>query len=145
MPAFQRHLATRCGILALAMLGSLLCGCGDPAPEARRASGPVSVRDAKVGEPSALPAGVPDKVRKVLRSIDEHDSAPPGYEGGRPFYNNENLLPRKDAHGRSIHYREWDVNPKRAGVNRGPQRLVTGSDGSAYYTSDHYQTFVKIR
>jgi ribonuclease T1 len=145
MPAIQRQLATRCGILAFVLLGSLLCGCGDPAPEARRASGQVSEREEKVGATSALPAGVPDKVLKVLRSIDEHESAPPGYEGGRTFYNNENLLPRRHANGRSIHYREWDVNPKRPGVNRGPQRLVTGSDGSAYYTPDHYQTFIKIR
>ena len=27
----------------------------------------------------------------------------------------------------------------------GPERLVTGSDGSAYYTDDHYKTFKKIR
>jgi guanyl-specific ribonuclease Sa len=88
-------------------------------------------------------------VAEVLRYVDEHGEAPPGYEGGRPFYNEarrgEQPLPRTDARGRSVRYREWDVNPKRRGVDRGPQRLVTGSDGSAYYTADHYRNFTKIR
>ena len=50
-----------------------------------------------------------------------------------------------DENGRRIKYREWDVNPLRPGVNRGAERLVTGSDGTAYYTDDHYATFKKIR
>lgn len=45
---------------------------------------------------------------------------------------------------KAITYREWDVNPKIKGVDRGEERLVTGSDGSAYYTADHYQTFIHI-
>ena len=68
-----------------------------------------------------------------------------GYEGGRTFGNFERNLPMSDGQGRRIRYREWDVNPLRPGVNRGPERLVTGSDGSAYFTDDHYRTFKKIR
>lgn len=30
------------------------------------------------------------------------------------------------------------------GVNRGPQRIVKGSDGSAYWTDDHYTAFTWI-
>jgi ribonuclease T1 len=93
--------------------------------------------------------GIPDKVTEVLRHIDARHSAPEGYEGGRPFHNagrdGEEALPRKDGDGRPISYREWDVNPKVPGVNRGAERLVTGSDGSAYYTNDHYRTFTKVR
>jgi guanyl-specific ribonuclease Sa len=92
---------------------------------------------------------VPDKVETVLKHIDEHHAAPNGYEGGREFHNagrnGEESLPKRDAHDRPIKYQEWDVNLKVAGVNRGAERLVTGSDGSAYYTSDHYRTFTKIR
>ncbi|MFM8931982.1 MAG: ribonuclease domain-containing protein [Gemmataceae bacterium] len=44
-----------------------------------------------------------------------------------------------------MRYREWDVNPLRPGLNRGAERLITGSDGSAHYTLDHYDTFKKIR
>jgi len=30
-------------------------------------------------------------------------------------------------------------------MNRGPERIVTGSDGRAYYTSDHYTTFTEMK
>jgi ribonuclease len=95
--------------------------------------------------PIKLPDGVPAKVGKVLEYVDEHNKAMDGYEGGRNFGNFEKLLPQRDEKGRAIKYREWDVNPLRRGVNRGAQRLITGSDGSAYYTDDHYKTFKKIR
>jgi len=85
----------------------------------------------------------------VLRYIDEHHRAPEGYEGGREFHNagasGHRGLAQTDANGKAITYREWDVNPKERGVNRGAERLVTGSDGSAYYTDDHYRTFDKVR
>ena len=96
-----------------------------------------------------LPAGVPAKVATVLDHIDTNHKAPAGYEGGRRFHNEgqggERPLPHKDKKGNAISYQEWDVNPKVQGVNRGAERLVTGSDGSAYYTSDHYRTFTKVR
>jgi len=44
-----------------------------------------------------------------------------------------------------LHYREWDVNPYVKGVDRGMERLVTGSDGSAYFTSDHFDGFMLVR
>lgn len=68
----------------------------------------------------------------------------PGYVGGRTFGNFENHLPRSDTSGKPIKYQEWDVNPKRQGKNRGVERLVTGSDSRAWYTSDHYNTFVEV-
>jgi hypothetical protein len=42
------------------------------------------------------------------------------------------VLPR----GNGVTYREWDVNPNIKGVDRGGERLVTRSDGSAWYTND---------
>ena len=92
-----------------------------------------------------LPEGVPAKVKRVLRYIDEHGKAPPGFVGGRVFYNEGRAgvrpLPRVDVDGNPIEYHEWDVNRREPGHNRGKERLVTGSDGSAYYTGDHYQSF----
>ncbi len=85
------------------------------------------------------------KVYDVLRYIKANGRAPEGYVGGREFQNRERRLPRSDAQGKPIKYQEWDVNPKIRGVNRGAERLVTGSDGKAYYTNDHYRTFQEIK
>lgn len=98
--------------------------------------------------PAAAPSAtvdVPQKVLDVLDYVDKHGEPMQGYEGGRNFGNFEKLLPQSDDKGRRIKYREWDVNPLRPGVNRGADRMVTGSDGAAYYTSDHYKTFTRIR
>ncbi len=86
---------------------------------------------------------VPPNVYQVLKYVTRHGRAPEGYQGGRRFGNFERLLPEKEA-GRKIHYREWDVNPKKKNKNRGSERLVTGDNGSAYYTSDHYHSFTEI-
>lgn len=102
-------------------------------------------KEDKTAAPKAAPKGVPDKALKVLEYVDKHEAAMDGYEGGRSFGNFERRLPQTDDKKRRIKYREWDVNPLRPGVNRGPERLVTGSDGSAYYTNDHYSSFKKIR
>ncbi len=92
---------------------------------------------------------VPREAHTTLAYIRAHGSAPPGYVGGRRFGNygrdGEQKLPQLDALGRRIDYQEWDIHPKVPGRNRGPQRLVTGSDGRAWYTADHYATYTEIR
>ena len=94
---------------------------------------------------SAAPRGVPEKALKVLEYVDKNSQPMQGYEGGRTFGNFERRLPQTDRTGKRIRYQEWDVNPLRPGVNRGAERLVTGSDGTAHYTDDHYDSFKKIR
>lgn len=88
---------------------------------------------------------IPEYVIKVLDHIRAYDKAPVGYVGGRTFFNREKLLPVTDSKDNKIYYREWDVRPKVQGKSRGPERLVTGSDGKAYYTVDHYQRFLIIQ
>lgn len=88
---------------------------------------------------------IPAKVYKVLEHIKQHGEAPDGYVGGRVFQNRERRLATKDAQGKKIQYQEWDVNPKIRGQNRGTERLVTGSDGRAWFTNDHYQTFIEVK
>ncbi|MFN8011185.1 MAG: ribonuclease domain-containing protein [Holophagaceae bacterium] len=95
--------------------------------------------------PAAIQAGVPPEAFTVLAYVRKHREAPPGYVGGRRFGNFEGRLPKMDARGRRLAYQEWDIFPKRPGRNRGPQRLVTGSDGRAWYTADHYDSFLEIR
>lgn len=89
---------------------------------------------------------VPESAQKVLDYVETHEGeAPPGYIGGRTFGNYEGRLPPSDSDGNPITYQEYDVNPYEQGVNRGSERIVVGSDGSAYYTNDHYTTFLPIK
>nr|WP_264072734.1 ribonuclease domain-containing protein [Mycobacterium palustre] len=92
---------------------------------------------------------VPQKVQEVLKQIDEgkwpQAANAPGTKGGRPYENEDQLLPTTDSSGKPITYQEWDVNPRVPGQVRDDERIVTGSDGSAWYTSDHYGTFRRLR
>jgi ribonuclease T1 len=86
----------------------------------------------------------PDYVLEVLEYVKQNDRAPKGYVGGRNFQNRENRLPKISNQGAKIKYQEWDVYPKEQGKNRGVERLITGSDKSAWYTKNHYKSFVKV-
>lgn len=102
-----------------------------------------------IGPERQLNTRLPQHAERTLEHIERTGTAPSGYRGGRVFRNDGRgggeVLPRVDSKGNLITYREWDVNPHQPGVNRGAERLVTGSDGSAYYTNDHYNTFIKIK
>ena len=86
---------------------------------------------------------IPYKVISVLVYIRAYNQAPEAYVGGDRFYNREGLLPNRSVQRKKIKYLKWDVNPRISGVNRGAERLVTSTE-SAYYTADHYRSFVKI-
>lgn len=94
------------------------------------------------------PAGpIPDHVWDTLELIDAGDWPPddaPGTQGGRRFGNYEGELPAVGDDGQPAAYREWDVNPKKPGRSRDAERIVTGADGSAWYTADHYESFTRM-
>ncbi|MFE3188555.1 ribonuclease domain-containing protein [Nocardia sp. NPDC059240] len=94
-------------------------------------------------------AGVPDRAYKTLVEIDAGrwpgSANSPGTHGGDTWNNRDGSLPRKDSSGKAVNYQEWDVNPKQPGQGRDAERIITGSDGSAYYTGDHYKTFTRMR
>ncbi len=101
---------------------------------------PVPSRVASSADSSANPLPPPFlKAKEILEAIQKrHGDSLPGYVGGRTFQNRERRLPP----GR---YREYDVNPKISGRNRGPERLVIEQrTGKAYYTGDHYVTFIPM-
>src|SRR5687768_8249515 len=50
-------------------------------------------------------SAIPEKVKKVLRSVRATGRAPNGYVGGRRFGNYENHLPKTDLNGQLINYR----------------------------------------
>ena len=86
-------------------------------------------------------ANIPNYATQVLAYIKANGKAIQGYVGGRVFTNREGNLPKQDAQGNHISYQEWDVLPKQQGVNRGAERICTGSDGRSWYTSNHYRSF----
>ena len=61
-----------------------------------------------------------------------------------PWHNRKGDLPTVDNEGNVISYREHDVNDCIDGERRDSERFVTGSDGSVYYTDDHYRSFSRI-
>jgi guanyl-specific ribonuclease Sa len=82
------------------------------------------------------------KALDVLEQIDQTGSNLSGYLGGQPFRNLSGDLPAFDSAGDPITYQEWDVNPYVGDpTQRGVERLVTGSDGSAWFTDNHYGQF----
>ncbi|MFI9506501.1 ribonuclease domain-containing protein [Nocardia sp. NPDC052566] len=103
----------------------------------------------RTGAPVARAPGVPDRAYATLTEIDAGrwpgSANAPGTQGGEQWMNRAGTLPRTDAAGKRVTYQEWDVNPKRRGQSRDAERIVTGSDGSAWYTGDHYETFTRMR
>lgn len=97
------------------------------------------------------PAGtdIPAAAWSTLEKIDAGQwpraANAPGTKGGDRWRNAERRLPEKDSSGKPVRYKEWDVNPKRKGHSRDAQRIITGSDHSAWYTGDHYKTFERMR
>jgi guanyl-specific ribonuclease Sa len=140
----------------LVVLGGLLVGGPTGSPHAGSSPEPT-VSSASV--PSVLPAGPAlhdatppldrqlhqaakdplQKAKDLLEAIQRHEGkALPGYIGGRVFQNRERRLPRG-------HYREYDVNPKIRGRPRDAERIIIEQDsGRAYYTGDHYRTFIPL-
>ncbi|MBB6499407.1 ribonuclease domain-containing protein [Pedobacter cryoconitis] len=81
---------------------------------------------------------VPQKAYTVAEYVAQNGRPPKGYVGGTVFQNREGLLPQ------GVNYKEYDVNPKVSGQNRGTERIILGDDGSRYYTNDHYQSFTQF-
>ncbi|MGV9709291.1 ribonuclease domain-containing protein [Gordonia sp. NPDC003424] len=133
-PSTHPHRRTISWLLVTAVAG-LLAACG--------------AMPATTATTTSTTAAVPARVTATLALIDAGrwpDAADaPGTKGGTVFRNNEGHLPKTGKNGSPITYREWDVNPKKPGKSRDAERIVTGSDGSAWYTDDHYQSFVMIR
>jgi ribonuclease T1 len=58
---------------------------------------------------------------------------------GVVFFNYEGLLPAEP----SGYYHEYTV-PTPGAEDRGARRIITGGDGTLYWTDDHYATFERI-
>ena len=86
-----------------------------------------------------------DKLWKKAQGPKEYENIPENESGGH-------ILPEKDVEGNPITYTEYDVKPPeltnkengKLGLDRGKHRLVVGSNGSIYYSPDHYLTFIRL-
>jgi ribonuclease T1 len=63
-----------------------------------------------------------------------------GYKGNKVYQNTAGKLPPGGK------YKEYDIDPKVQGVHRTAERIVIDENtGRAWYTSDHYETFIEIK
>ena len=82
-------------------------------------------------------ANVPAKALQVLQYVRANGQAPEGYVGGRVFENREGRLPADGD------YREFDVDPHN-GQRNAERIIVEWNTKKAWYTGDHYQTFIPM-
>jgi hypothetical protein len=87
---------------------------------------------------------IPRAAYTTLLYYQLHKQAPPSFHAMKKFYPQKSGLPVTDQNGRGIAYVESDIFPLIPEVNRGNHRLIIGDNGLAYYTYDHYETFIEI-
>ncbi|MFF3075338.1 polymorphic toxin-type HINT domain-containing protein, partial [Kitasatospora sp. NPDC057936] len=115
-------------------------GCGDILGDTSKLSG-------------WIPPAIPDESMAVVRDIQQYGveaqgagnqfagpSTPARFENSGK--NGGHQLPQYDSTGKAITYREWGTVQAGANPKPGGERIVTGSDGSIYYTATHYQTWI---
>lgn len=150
----MRRILALCAIALLTVFGLVACGTSpaEPTATAKPAAASTSGAAATAGGASgaARPSNsaVPERVLATLARIDAGTWPPKdgsGTQGGRNFGNFERRLPATDKQGKRAKYTEWDVNVKKSGRGRDAERIITGADGGAWYTLDHYETFTRIR
>ena len=88
---------------------------------------------------------IPQEAYDTYEYVTSHNGTPKyGYKGGSTYANDGRagsaVLPEEYAP-----FREYDIYPKIKNVSRGTERIVISDTGSsAWYTSDHYKTFVRL-
>lgn len=86
-----------------------------------------------------------------VKALDDIDSgaARPNVRNPKPFTNDgrggTTRLPGNDAGGSPVIYTEHTVNARPPGGTLDGKRIVTGSDGSVWATSNHFETWTRVR
>ena len=108
---------------------------------ATRAANPYLVKSVKIYDLDGKLAYQGDMDLKPVFDRIAAGIKDPHRDDGITFQNRERLLPIKTDRE---YYREYVVRtPNMREV--GPQRLILGRDGEAYYTPDHYDSFIRIK
>ncbi|MGA7748706.1 MAG: ribonuclease domain-containing protein [Gallionella sp.] len=84
-------------------------------------------------------AELPPEARATLRAI-KHGGPFAYPRDGVVFSNFERILPKRPRG----YYHEYTVKTPGA-HNRGARRIISGTTGEYYFTSDHYKTFKRIQ
>lgn len=111
-----------------------------PTPTVAMVTRTPTARAAPPTAPVAMAAqtDVPAKAMETLRYVRAHNGdPPPGYVGGTIFQNRERRLPPGQ-------YKEYDVDPQGRGGRNAERLVIEQRSGQAYYTDDHYETFIPI-
>ena len=118
----------------------------DKASDAARVADKVKDSIPKINY-SDLPTNVQNSYKKYsdIKWEGNFKGQTEGTAAGKKFKNADNSLPNIDKHDSPITYKEFDVNNKLPSKGRDGERFVRGSDGSVYYTDDHYKTFKQIK
>jgi len=90
---------------------------------------------------------LPRDASQALEEIESGEDRP-NVRNPREFANDGRggtaTLPKIDEKGNSITYQEHAVNPRPPAGSLDKKRIMTGSDGSTYYTNDHYVSFKRV-
>jgi ribonuclease T1 len=122
-------------IVLLALTAGVLYLKYNPAPTPTTAT--VSSASAQQNETVESGQAVPPKALDVLAIIRSTGQPPPGYVGGTVFQNREGRLPQDGD------YREFDVDPHQ-GQRNADRIVVDWRTKQAWYTGDHYRTFLPL-
>ena len=101
--------------------------------------------------PTRNVSDLPQNAQDAFWRYDNHGwrGAPPGMSSGinagHRFSNSRSSLPITDSSGRAVTYKTFDINLRISARGRDAERFVVGSDGSIFFTDDHYLTFIRIR
>lgn len=97
------------------------------------------------------PSGLGGLGDDFTRALDDIDNAVPrpNVRNPKPFTNDgrggTTRLPELDTSSNPITYVEHTVNPRPPGGSLDGSRIVTGTDGSVWATTDHFQTWTRVR
>ncbi|MGL5405913.1 MAG: ribonuclease domain-containing protein [Propionibacteriaceae bacterium] len=85
-------------------------------------------------------SSLPKEAKETLVLIDRGGPFPYPGKDGSIYRNRSKALPDEEIG----YYHEYTVKTPGAS-NRGARRIITGSNGEFYWTSDHYSTFKRIQ
>ena len=132
--AYIRAAVQLAAVLVIAGLFACSSSAGTPASAVQVPAGSVSATQGTIRA-----WDLPQEARETLHLI-KNGGPFPYSKDGSVFGNYEGLLP----HEPSGYYHEYTVLTP-GSKDRGARRIIAGSGGEYYYTSDHYASFKLIK